>query len=77
MSVSAYVLIECEHGKSMDIANAISKIGGVKEAYSVTGPYDVIAHVAASSFKVLGEVVIQKIQGVTGVKKTLTNIVVE
>ncbi len=77
MAVSAYVLIECEHGKSFDVANAILKIGGVSNAHSVTGPYDVIAFVTASNFKVLGEVVIKKIQGVKGVKKTLTNIVVE
>lgn len=77
MSVSAYVLIECEHGKSMEVANTVSKIGGVKEAYSVTGPYDVIAHVAASNLKVLGDVVVQRIQGVSGVKKTLTSIVIE
>ncbi|HBO84217.1 MAG: hypothetical protein A2073_03230 [Deltaproteobacteria bacterium GWC2_42_11] len=77
MAVSAYVLVECEQGKSMDAAKAISKIGGVMGAHSVTGPYDVIAFVTASNFKVLGEVVMKKIQGVTGVKKTLTNIIME
>ncbi|MBI3753148.1 MAG: Lrp/AsnC ligand binding domain-containing protein [Deltaproteobacteria bacterium] len=77
MSVSAYVFIECEHGKSMSAADKIGKIGGVREAHAVTGPYDVIAYVRASNFKVLGDVVITKIQAVSGVKKTLTNVVVE
>lgn len=77
MSVAAYIFIECEHGKSMTVAAKISKIGGVRDAHAVTGPYDVIAYVTASSFKVLGDVVITKIQGVAGVRKTLTNVVVE
>ncbi len=77
MSVSAYVFIECEHGKSMAVAEKASRIGGVREAHAVTGPYDVIAYVTASNFKVLGDVVIKKIQGIAGVKKTLTNVIVE
>lgn len=77
MSVSAYVFIECEHGKSMAVADKVSSIAGVRDAHAVTGPYDVIAYVTASNFKVLGEVVIKKIQGVVGVKKTLTNVIVE
>lgn len=77
MAVAAYVFIECEHGKSMEAAAKISKIGGVKEAHAVTGPYDVIAYVTASNFKVLGDVVITKIQAIHGVKRTLTNVIVE
>jgi len=77
MSVSAYIFIECEHGKSIEAANKISKIAGVREAHTVTGPYDIIVCVNASNFKVLGDVVIKKIQGVSGVKKTLTNVIVE
>lgn len=77
MAVAAYVFIECEHGKSIDVAARICKIGGVKQAHTVTGHYDVIAYVTASNFRVLGDVVITKIQGVPGVKKTLTNVVVE
>lgn len=77
MSVSAYVFIECEHGKSMTVTDKVGRIAGVRDAHAVTGPYDVIAYVAASNFKVLGDVVIKKIQGVAGVRKTLTNVVVE
>jgi DNA-binding Lrp family transcriptional regulator len=53
------------------------KIAGVKEAKIVTGPYDIIAVVAASNFKVLGEVVISKIQKLNYVKRTLTNVIME
>jgi len=77
MSVTAYVLIECVKGGARDVAEAVSKIGGVRVAHPVTGPYDVIAVVSASNFKVLGDVLMKRIQGVEGVIKTLTNVVIE
>lgn len=77
MAVEAYVLIECEHASSRETAEEISRIAGVKEARIVTGPYDIIALVAASNFKVLGEVVISRIQSVPHVTRTLTNVILE
>ncbi|CAG1066539.1 hypothetical protein BAC1_02157 [uncultured bacterium] len=77
MSVEAYVFIECEHARSKEVLDKLVKIGGVKEARIVTGPYDLIALVAASNFKVLGDVVISKIQLINHVKRTLTNVVIE
>lgn len=77
MSVEAYVFIECEHAKSKEVLDKLMKIGGVKDARIVTGPYDLIALVAASNFKVLGEVVMSKIQQISEVKRTLTNVIIE
>lgn len=77
MAVEAYVFIECEHARSKEVQEKLLKIGGVKDARIVTGPYDIIALVAASNFKVLGEVVISKIQSVNYVKKTLTNVIID
>ncbi len=77
MAVEAYVFIECEHARSKEVLEKLLKIGGVKEAKVVTGPYDLIALVAASNFKVLGDVVISKIQAINHVKKTLTNVIIE
>lgn len=77
MAVEAYVFIECEHARSRGVLEKILKIAGVKDARVVTGPYDIVALVTASNFKVLGEVVITKIQAVHYVKKTLTNVIIE
>lgn len=77
MSVQAYIFIECEHAKSKEVQENLLKVGGVREARIVTGPYDIVALVAASSFKVMGEVVLQKIQAIKYVKKTLTNVIME
>lgn len=77
MAVEAFVFIECEHAKSKEVLDKLVKIGGVKDARIVTGPYDLIALVAASNFKVLGDVVISKIQSLSYVKRTLTNVIIE
>ncbi|MBI5454243.1 MAG: Lrp/AsnC ligand binding domain-containing protein [Deltaproteobacteria bacterium] len=77
MSVEAYVFIECEHAKSREVLEHLLKIAGVKDAKIVTGPYDLIALVQASNFKILGDVVISRIQAVNHVKRTLTNVIIE
>jgi DNA-binding Lrp family transcriptional regulator len=77
MSVEAYVFIDCEHGKAREVAEKMTRVGGVESVKTVTGPHDIIAYVAASSFKVLGDVVITKVQAIDGVKRTLTNVVVD
>lgn len=77
MAISAFIFVECSQGRSLSVAEKIGKIPGVKEAYAVTGPYDVIAFVSAPNFSNLGEVVVKKIQAIDGVLRTLTNIVVE
>ena len=77
MAVEAYVLINCDHRKGREVQKKLLKIGGVQDARIVTGPYDLVALVAAANFKVLGEVLISKIQSTQYVTKTLTNIIIE
>lgn len=77
MAVEAYVFIECEHARSREVQGEVLRIAGVKEARVVTGPHDIIALVTAANFKVLGDVVISRIQSVNYVKRTLTNVVME
>jgi len=77
MAVQAYIFIECEHAKLKDVYNALVKIGGVRDAKIVTGSYDIIAFVEASNFKVLGDVVMSKIQAIDNVKRTVTNVIIE
>jgi DNA-binding Lrp family transcriptional regulator len=74
--VQAYILIQTEVGKSATVARAIAQIAGVTMAEDVTGPYDVIARVEASSVDELGQLVIARIQDVKGITRTLTCTVV-
>jgi DNA-binding Lrp family transcriptional regulator len=72
IDVVAYVLIQTDVGVIGDVAGEIAGIKGVRAAEAVTGPYDVIARAEANSLDELGKLVIQRIQSVAGVTRTLT-----
>ncbi|HSB05507.1 MAG TPA: Lrp/AsnC ligand binding domain-containing protein [Thermodesulfobacteriota bacterium] len=77
MPISAYVFIECTAGAAKEVAREIAKIQGVKKSNSTTGPYDVIALVEAPDINILGDYIITKIQGLAGVLRTQTNVIVD
>ena len=74
--VTVYILINCTAGKSLSAAKKVAKIKGVKEAAAITGPYDVIVKAEAADLKGLGEFVIEQIQAVEGVERTMTCVAV-
>ena len=53
------------------------KIQGVKRANATTGPYDVIVLVEAPDINILGDFIVTKIQGLSGVLRTQTNVIVD
>ncbi|MGH8013851.1 MAG: Lrp/AsnC family transcriptional regulator [Candidatus Binataceae bacterium] len=75
--VKAFILIDTSPGKAKEVANKLRQIGGVSAAHAVTGPHDIIAIAEASDVSALGELVVQKIQSVTGVNRSLTSIVAD
>jgi DNA-binding Lrp family transcriptional regulator len=70
--MEAYVLVQTKVGVIGDVAGEIAAIKGVMSAEAITGPYDVIARAEAPSLDDLGRLVIQRIQSVAGVSRTLT-----
>ena len=72
MSVTAYVLIQTEVGKAVNVAEQARKITGVLSADDVTGPYDVIVKTEAPTLDELGKMVVSKIQSVEGITRTFT-----
>jgi DNA-binding Lrp family transcriptional regulator len=70
--VQAYILIQTEVGKAADVAQQIAQIKGVTLAEDVTGPYDVIVRAEADNVDDLGRLVVAKVQGVSGITRTLT-----
>ena len=77
MSISAYVFIECTAGAARDVVKGVNKIPGVKRANATTGPYDIIALVEAPDVTILGDFIVNKIQGLSGVLRTQTNVIVD
>lgn len=68
----AYVLVNAEVGKIREILGEIRKIDGVVEAYSVAGPYDILAKLDAEKFEKVAEAVVKKLHKIGGIKNTLT-----
>jgi DNA-binding Lrp family transcriptional regulator len=74
--VEAYILIQTDVGKHHRSFPEVDQIQAVVTAEVVTGPFDVIARVAAEDVDVLAKLAVSKIQAVHGVTRTLTCFVV-
>ncbi len=59
-------------GRALDVAAKTQRVAGVKVADAVTGEYDVIASFEAPDFIVIGTTIVEKIQKIDGVVKTVT-----
>ncbi len=77
MAVKAFILIDTSPGKAKEVAAKLRQVSGVSAAHAVTGPHDIIAVAEAADVSALGELVVQKIQSVTGVNRSLTSIVAD
>lgn len=76
MTVTAYILIQTEVGRSALVASAVGAIEGVVDSHDVTGPYDVIARAEAATYDDLGRGVVARVQSIDGITRTLTCTVV-
>jgi DNA-binding Lrp family transcriptional regulator len=77
MAVKAFILIDTSPGKAREVASKIRGVPGVSVAHAVTGPHDIIAIAEAADVTSLGELIVHKIQSVTGVNRSLTSIVAD
>jgi len=68
----AVVLIEAERNALSSLGGALADIGGVAEAYSVTGEWDFVAILRVPDHEQLAEVVTSQIGGLPGVVRTQT-----
>ena len=76
MSTKAYILIETAVGKSGDVSKALRELSDIRTVDAVTGPYDIIAIIAASDLNAVGEVVTKQIHTIGGIARTVTCLVV-
>ena len=77
MAVKAFILIDTSPGKAREVASKLRQVPGVSVAHAVTGPHDIIAIAEAADVTSLGELVVQKIQSIAGVSRSLTSIVAD
>lgn len=74
--MKAYVLINASPGRALEVARQIQGQAGIAAADAITGEYDVIAVCEAPDVNSIGQLIVEKIQKIEGVFKTLTCLVV-
>jgi len=70
--MKAYVLINASPGRALEVAKKMEGVGGITAADAITGEYDVIAVCEAKDVAGIGNIIVEKIQKVEGVFKTIT-----
>lgn len=70
--MEAYVLIQTEIGAVGKVLPAVRSLPLVDRADDVTGPYDIIALLDAETLQEIGRQVVEGIQVIEGVTRTLT-----
>lgn len=77
--VEAFVLIRVGSSEALNfiktVKEEISRIKGVKDIYGVFGRYDFVIRVETKTLEELGNLVTDKIRGVSGVQTTETLVI--
>lgn len=66
------MLLTLAAGASRDVLARLKKMDFVAEVHAVSGPYDMIAVVDGATFNEIGVSVVEKMQPVPGIIKTIT-----
>ncbi|GAB2860359.1 Lrp/AsnC ligand binding domain-containing protein [Actinocorallia aurea] len=72
--ITAIVLIQTEVDQINEVAEAIVKLDGVSEVYSITGDHDLLAMVRVRHHDELAEVIPGRLNKIPGVVHTDTHI---
>jgi len=70
--MDAYVLIQTDIGRIVSVLRMVRRLKFVTRADDVTGPYDIVALLSAPTLEDIGQQVLQGIQPIGGVTRTLT-----
>ena len=73
----AYLRINVEPGKEKEVKNSLLKIKGVRSVDITTGEQDMIAIIEAPNYEETLKLVIQKLRTISGIKDTITSLVLE
>ena len=73
----AFILIETQPGKQVEILDHLGKIKGVTTAHYVTGPYDIIVTLEMIHTSQLNGLIGGRIHPIDGIKKTVTCLVLD
>ncbi len=69
-----FVQIQCELGKSYEVASALADAEIASEIYSTAGNYDLLAKFYVDDDEDIGRFVNEKVQSIDGIKDTFTTV---
>ena len=72
--IKAHVMITVSPAMTVDIISQMKRLDGVRAIYSVSGPHDLIAEVAALSVNELDQI-IDQIIAIDGVERTVSSVI--
>ncbi len=72
MPAKAYIMIETQVGKALDVVQALRELGMDQSADGVTGPYDIIAVVEAADLGSIGDLIAEQIHTIPGLTHSVT-----
>ncbi len=70
--ISAIILINAAQGRVPEVAQALIDLKGITEAYSVAGPYDLVAIARVRQHDELEDLVAGRVQKIPGIESTNT-----
>ena len=76
MNAKAYILIEVKAGQTSEVVIGLNEPAGVRSVDAITGPYDVIATVETADQRGIGRLVMDELQQLPGIKRTITCVVI-
>ena len=69
---AAFIMINCEMGYELSVAEELSNITGITEIERTIGNYDIVAKVEVQSVKTLRDIITFKIRRIKEVRSTTT-----
>lgn len=72
--ITAFVLVTVDVARIPEVGQALAEIDGVREVYSTTGDWDLIAVVRVAEHDDLADVIADRLSKVEGVLSTQTHI---
>jgi len=70
--VNAYILLQIENGRARGVFRELEGLAKTASVDAVAGPYDAVVSVESTSFERLNEQVLEPLEGVDGIIRTLT-----
>ncbi len=68
--IKAYILIVANPGETKSVFDALDGITGVKQAYQVMGPYDIVAEIEVEDLADVPPILSEHIRTIDGVENT-------